>query len=54
MLPKRVRKEKQHTTPDHCPMIPVLCGPSDVLDAAIRDNRRCYALLDPKEYLNWR
>ena len=54
MKRKSRRKPRISTAPDHRPMPPELRGPSDPLDAALKEARRSDPLIEPREYTNWR
>ena len=54
MTHQKKRRHPGSTNPDHRPMPPVLRGPCDTLDHAIKGKRRTDPLLDPKHFPNWR
>jgi len=39
MTRKPERRQNQHTHPDHRPELPILRGPQDPIDAAVREMR---------------
>ena len=54
MTRSRERRKREHTKPDHRPMIPELRSPEDPLDLAVREARRRYDDVNPNSKQNWR
>ncbi len=54
MSRKRNRREIWCTTPDHRPMLPEFRQPENLMEEAIRANRRRREDIDPEKQMKWR
>ena len=54
MVRKGEHRTKNHSTPDHRPMMREFRLPGDTLDVSVREVRRRYDDVNPNQKLNWR
>jgi hypothetical protein len=54
MFRKSERHHRQHTKPDHRPMLPEWHAPEDPLDLSIREARRRYEEANSNRNQKWR